>query len=90
MIEAGIDGLSRGNNLVDMIRGLNRLHFVLLDQGALARLAKLESWIRNWWGDDLNSLSVRDWFEYKGDNMLWSPHLDAAETALEILLGSRL
>ena len=82
MIEAGIDGLSRGNNLVDMIRGLNRLHFVLLDQGALARLAKLESWIRNWWGEILNILSAKYWFEYKGDNLLWDPPPAAAETAL--------
>ena len=30
MIEAGIYGISRGDNLVGMIRGLNSLHFVLL------------------------------------------------------------
>ena len=34
MIEAGIDGISRGNNLVGMMRGLNPLYFVTLYQRA--------------------------------------------------------
>ena len=37
MIEAGIDGLSRENNLVRMTRDLNFLHFVPLYKGAVAR-----------------------------------------------------
>ena len=32
IIEAGIDGISRGNNLVGIMRGLNPLQFVPLDQ----------------------------------------------------------
>ena len=34
MIEAGIDGVSRGGNLVGMIRGLNTIQFIPLYQGA--------------------------------------------------------
>ena len=34
MIEAVIDGLSRGNNMGGMTRGLNPLKFVPLDEGA--------------------------------------------------------
>ena len=62
MIEAGIDGLSRGKNLGGMMRGMNPLQFFLLDQGAVARSGKLELWIRTWWGDNLNILSAKYWF----------------------------
>ena len=34
MIEAVIDGLSRGNNMGVIMIGFNLLHFVPLDQGA--------------------------------------------------------
>ena len=33
--ESSIDGLSRGNNMVGMKRGLNPLNFVLLDKGVV-------------------------------------------------------
>ena len=48
IIEAGIDGLSRGDNLGGMTRRLNPLQFVPLYQGALIRLAKLEPLNRPW------------------------------------------
>ena len=35
IIEAGIYGLSEGNNLGVMTRGLNPLHFISLDQRAV-------------------------------------------------------
>ena len=60
IIEAGIDGLSRGNNLGGMRRVLNPLQFVLLYQGAVLISAKLEPWIRTWWGEILISLSAND------------------------------
>ena len=37
IIESGIYGLARRNNLVGMIRGLNPLQFVLLDKGTRER-----------------------------------------------------
>ena len=46
-----------------MMRRNNPLHFFPLNQGAVARSDKLESWIRNWWGDNLNIISAKDWFE---------------------------
>ena len=81
MIESGIDGLYRGSNLGRMTRVLNTLQFVPLDKEVVARSTKLESWIRMWWRDSLNSISAKDWFQYKGDT---------AETSLELLLESRL
>ena len=48
IIEAGIDGLSRGDNLGGMKRRLNPLQFVPLYQGALIRSAKLEPLNRTW------------------------------------------
>ena len=39
MTNAGIDGLSRGNNLGGMMRLLNPLQFSLLDQGEVLRLS---------------------------------------------------
>ena len=49
IIESGIDGISRGNNLVGMMRGLNPLHFVSLDQIAEEGSTGLEPWLRSWW-----------------------------------------
>ena len=90
MIEARIDDIYRGINLGVTMRGLKTFQFVPLDQEAVVRLAKLEPWIRTSWGDSLSGLSTKYWFEHKGDNLLWDPPLAASETALDILLESRL
>ena len=90
MIKAGIDGLSWRNNLGGMTKGMNHLQFFLLDQVAAAKSAKLEPWIRTWWGESLRSLSAKDWFKHKVDNLLWGTPLTAEDTALEILLNSRI
>ena len=50
MIEAGIYVLSRVNEFGGMIRGLNPIKFSLLDYGAVGTLAKLDPFIRTWWG----------------------------------------
>ena len=85
MIEAGIEGLSRSNNLGGITIALKPLQFLSLDQIAAARSAKLESCIRTCWGESLSSLSAKYWFEHKGGNVLWDTPLAAAQTALEIL-----
>ena len=90
MIEAGIDGLSRVNNLVGIMRVLNHLPFIPLDQGSVVRSANLEPWISTWWVEILISISAKDWYEHKEDNILWDPPPSAAEAALELLLQSRL
>ena len=90
MIEAGIDGIYGGGDLGGMIRGVNSLQFYPLYQGVVVRSANLEPWIRNWWGESLSILIEKYSFEYKGDNILWYPCTDAEETALELLLYSRL
>ena len=48
MIEAGIYGLSRGDNLGVMMRLLNPLQYVPLDQGVEVILSKLETCVRTW------------------------------------------
>ena len=68
------------------MRGLNLSQFFPLDQGAVVRLAKLEPWIRTWWGESLSSLSGKYWFEHKGDNIICAPPLAVADTALDLLL----
>ena len=70
--------------------GLNPIQFVPLYQGEVVGLAKLEPWIRTWWGESGTSLIVNDWFEHKGDNLLWDQSPTVGETSLEFLLESRL
>ena len=49
MTEAGIDGLSRGDNLgKGVIKGLYPLRFVPLDQGATEISTGVEPWLRSW------------------------------------------
>ena len=62
MIEAGIDGISRGNNLVGMMRVLNQLQFVPLDQRAEEGSTGVEPWLRSWWGGRLTIMRPVDWF----------------------------
>ena len=90
IIEAGIEGLSRGDNLGGMMRVLNLLQFVPLDQKALVRSTKLYPGIRTWWGESLTSISAKYCFKHKDNNIMWSPPLNAAETALELLFEKRL
>ena len=81
MIQSGIDGIYRYNNLGGMMRKINPLHFFPLDQGAVVISAKWEPWISTWWGEIFISLSAKYWFYHKGVNLLWDPPLTAAETA---------
>ena len=90
MIEAEIDVLSRGYNLVGMMRVLNPFQFFPLYQVVLVRFSKLEPWISTCWGDILSRLSSKDWFKHKGGNFLWDTSPTAAETSLELLLESRM
>ena len=38
----------------------------------------------------MTSLSAKDWFEYKGDDLMWSPPPSAADISLGVLLESLL
>ena len=49
MTEAGIDGLSRKNNLVIIMIVVNPLKLVPVDEGVVERSPGLEGWIRSWW-----------------------------------------
>ena len=60
IIESGINGLSRVNNLVVMMRGLNPIQFLQLYKVSVIILAKLNPWNRNWWGESLTCLSAID------------------------------
>ena len=90
IIESGINGLSRVNNLVVMMRGLNPIQFLQLYKVSVKILAKLNPWIRNWWGESLTCLSAIDWFEHIVGNLLLDPTPVASETSLELLLESQL
>ena len=50
MIESGIDGISRGNNLGVMMILLNPLQYIPLDQEAEEISTEVEPWLRLWWG----------------------------------------
>ena len=92
MIESGIDGLPRVNNLGGTMRGLKPLQFVYLGQGAVERSDKLEPWMRYWWGETLDSIETSHYFEEdkRGDNLIWSLLPAVMETTLELLLEDRL
>ena len=50
----------------------------------------MELWIRTWWEESLISLSAKYRFEHNDYKLLWAPPPDAAETALYLLLESKL
>ena len=68
MIEAVIDGISRGNNLGGTMRGINSLKLVLVYEGAVEISPELEEWLRYWWVDSLKKICQIDWFEVEGGN----------------------
>ena len=74
--------------MVGMMWGLKHLQLVPSDQGAVAISTKLDPWIRTWWGESLNSLSAKYWFEQNRDDLLLGPPPATVDTVLEILLGS--
>ena len=82
MIKVIIDGLYRGGNLVVMIRVLNTIHFVQLDQVEVEILIGEEPWFRSWWGKSLTRIILSVWFEQKVDNILWAPPPAVAEASL--------
>ena len=74
------------------MRGLEPLQFVALGKGATKRLDNLDNWLMYWWGDTLDPLDAMVWFEkeQRGDNLLWTPYLEAMETTLDLLLEDRI
>ena len=69
-----------------IMRGMDNLQLVMLDQRAVEISTLLEPWLRLWWVNRLVMISASDWFEQKEDKILWEPLLTAAENALEFLL----
>ena len=63
MIESGIYGLYRGNNIEGKMRGLDPLQFVSLGKGDIEISDNLDIWLRSWWGDTLMPLYAMVWFE---------------------------
>ena len=53
------------------MKGMNPLAYWPLYRGAVLRLVKLEPWIRTWLGENITSISAKDWFYHKGDNIMW-------------------
>ena len=77
MVEVGIDGIYRGNNMVGVVRVLDPLQLVPLVKGDNERSYNLEPWLSSWWGDTLTSLDAMVWFEEgkRGEKLLWTPLL---------------
>ena len=90
IIESVIDVISRGYNMEGMMRSLNPLHFVLLYKGAEEISTGVEPWLRFCWGEISKNMRPSDWFEKKGDNLLWETPPSAANTELEILTEERI
>ena len=49
MTEAGMDGISRGNNMGGVMRGLETFQFIPLGKGATERSDNLLPWLSYWW-----------------------------------------
>ena len=82
MVDVVIDGLSRGNNLGGIIRGLNILRFVPLRKGLVERSGGVELWLRSCLGDILTLIGTIYLFdeEKSVDNLTCSPSLVLTET----------
>ena len=82
MIEAGIDGLSRGNRLGATMRGFNPLQFPPLTNEQSKYELSWSHGFRLWWVGILDHMISKDCFKYKRYNLLWEPPPAPAETAL--------
>ena len=83
MIAQGADGLSRGALTEGVMKGEAMKSFVPLHQSALERDPALEPWLRDWFesagktkGQDLEFLSMEDWFERGHDILGGSVNVD--------------
>ena len=65
MIAQGSDGLSRGNMLEGVMKGMDMMGFVPLNQSALEVQTNLSSWLESWLPSDnpVVFLTPADWFE---------------------------
>ena len=90
IVESVIYGISRGNNMVGMTRVLNPLQFVPLYKGVEEISIGVESWLRFCRVEIWKNTRPSDWFEQKGDNLLWETPPSAANTELEILTEERI
>ena len=77
MIEAGIYGLSRENNLEGIMIGVNPLKPALVDEGAVEKPPGLEGWLRYLWRENINKMWQSHWFKVQGDDLLWATALAA-------------
>ena len=66
MTKSGIDGISIGNNM----------------GGTMKILTGVESWLMSWRRKRLVRTNPRNWFEQKGDNIIWELQPAAEETEL--------
>ena len=91
MIQAGIDGLSRGDKSEGIARGMSVLEFVPIHKDPFYRSPSLRDWIYSLWNSEvlgeLVELEPKQWFTKAMDtgNYLWNVAPGAAETAVEQL-----
>ena len=95
MIQAGIDGLSRGDKAEGISLGMSTKLFIPIHLLPLDRNKLLEKWIRSLWGEDkqgkLELLEPEGWYDstMKVGQYLWNVAPAAGEAAVE-QLGSHI
>eukprot|EP00980_Cylindrotheca_fusiformis_P031013 scaffold25703_cov171-Cylindrotheca_fusiformis.AAC.2 len=93
MIASGADGGSRGDLNQGAMAGVPILTYVPLHLSALERSAKVEHWVRSWWGEELGELETltpEGWFDNAQRSegpFLWLPPPAAADVVAEMLVG---
>jgi hypothetical protein len=91
MIESGIDGLSRGDKLEGIGKGVSVTKFVPIHLAPMERSNMLLEWVYTWWNEaELGKLKVmkpNDWFSdsMKSGNFIWNVPPAAGQVAVEQL-----
>jgi hypothetical protein len=91
MIESGIDGLSRGDKLEGIGKGMSVMNFVPIHLSPIERSDSLIQWVHTWWNEEefgiLKVMEPNDWFSdsMKSGNFIWNVPPSAGQVAVEQL-----
>ena len=91
MIEAGIDGLSRGDKSTGIASGISVHKFIPIHEFPFDRSPKLKNWIQSWWNEEalgeLRFLKPEEWYYdiIKDGNFVWNVPPAAGDAAVEKL-----
>ena len=91
MIDSGVDGLSRGDETLGVMRGVSLRHFVPVHVSCLDRQPGLEHWIRSWAvSDDQRACSILQPLDWEvavspRTTYIWAPDPAAALAAAKTM-----